>query len=135
MGLSSFEQGDVEGFLRLHISLVLSEPETRELRQLYLRKKLELPRETILGFFSPDPTADVIALLSDIVVPVLVTHGTADRLIHFAAAELIVSQVPRAQLYAFEDKGHLPLFAAADEFCEVIRSFVRTGTPLAGSRE
>jgi pimeloyl-ACP methyl ester carboxylesterase len=129
------EQGDAEGFLSLHISLVLSEPETRELRELYLRKKLELPRETILGFFAPDPTADVIPLLGDIAVPVLVTHGTADRLIQFAAAELIVSRVPGAQLYAFEGRGHLPLFAATDEFCEVLRSFVRTGTPLAGGRE
>src|SRR5919106_168034 len=128
------EQGDAEAFLRLHISLVLSEPETRELRELYLRKKLELPRETILGFFAPDPTADVIPLLSDIVVPVLVTHGTADRLIQFAAAELIASRVPGAQLYAFEGRGHLPLFAATDEFGEVLRSFVRTGTPLAGGR-
>jgi pimeloyl-ACP methyl ester carboxylesterase len=130
------EQGDAEGFLSLHISLVLSEPETRELRELYLRKKLELPRETILGFFAPDPTADVIPLLGDIAVPVLVTHGTADRLIQFAAAELIASRVPGAQLYAFEGKGHLPLFAATDEFCEVLRSFVRTGTPrrAAGSR-
>jgi pimeloyl-ACP methyl ester carboxylesterase len=65
---------------------------------------------------------------------VLVTHGTADHLIHFAAAEFIVSQVPGAQLYAFEGKGHLPLFAATDEFCEVLRSFVRTGTTLAGGR-
>jgi pimeloyl-ACP methyl ester carboxylesterase len=130
------EQGDAEGFLSLHISLVLSEPETRELRELYLRKKLELPRETILGFFAPDPTADVIPLLGDIAVPVLVTHGTADRLIQFAAAELIVSRVPGAQLYAFEGRGHLPLFAATDEFCEVLRSFVRT-EPLwraAGNR-
>ena len=37
----------------------------------------------------------------------------------------------RGKLYAFEGKGHLPIFTATDEFCEVLRRFVRTGTATA----
>jgi pimeloyl-ACP methyl ester carboxylesterase len=59
---------------------------------------------------------------------VLVTHGSADRLINFEAAEFIAARLPDARLYAFEGKGHMPLFTATDEFCEVLRRFVRTGT-------
>ncbi len=38
------------------------------------------------------------------------------------------SLVPGAQLYLFEGRGHLPIFTATGEFCEVLRSFVLTGT-------
>ena len=47
------------------------------------------------------------------------------------AAEQIAAGLPNAQLYAFEGKGHLPIFTATDEFCEVLRRFVRTGTATA----
>jgi hypothetical protein len=42
-----------------------------------------------------------------------------------------LSRDTNAQLYAFEGKGHLPIFTATDEFCEVLRRFVRTGTATA----
>jgi pimeloyl-ACP methyl ester carboxylesterase len=120
-------QGDLEGIVRAHTSFVFSEPATRELQNLFIRKRLELPRETMLSFFDPDPTVDVTPILGEVAVPVLVTHGSADRLIKFAAAEFIAARLPNARLYVFEGKGHLPLFTATDEFCEVLRRFVRTG--------
>jgi pimeloyl-ACP methyl ester carboxylesterase len=72
--------------------------------------------------------AITMPLLADIGVPVLVTHGREDRLLDFIAAEEIAADLPNAQLYAFEGKGHLPIFTATAEFCEVLRRFVRTGT-------
>jgi pimeloyl-ACP methyl ester carboxylesterase len=86
------------------------------------------------GFFDVDPNVEVMAILPEIVVPALVTHGRADRLIHFAAAECLAARLPDAQLYAFEGKGHLPLFTATDEFCDVLRRFVRTETAVARGR-
>ena len=103
----------------------------RELREQTIRSRLLLPRETILSFFDPDPGKDVMPLLADIRLPVLVTHGREDHLVAFAAAEQIAAGLPNAQLYAFEGKGHLPIFTATDEFCEVLRRFVRTGTATA----
>jgi pimeloyl-ACP methyl ester carboxylesterase len=122
------EQGDLEGLVRVHTSQVFSEPATRELQELFVRNRLELPHETMLSFFDRDPTIDVTAILGEVAVPVLVTHGSADRLISFEAARFIAAQLRDARLYAFEGKGHMPLFTATDEFCEVLRRFVRTGT-------
>jgi pimeloyl-ACP methyl ester carboxylesterase/DNA-binding winged helix-turn-helix (wHTH) protein len=116
---------DVAEILRLHTELVFSEPEMQELRERTIRSRLSLPRETILSFFDPDPTKDVKPLLTRIRMPVLVTHGREDRVIAFAAAEEIAAGLPDARLYAFEGKGHLPIFTATTEFCNVVRCFIR----------
>jgi pimeloyl-ACP methyl ester carboxylesterase len=68
------------------------------------------------------------AVLADIQVPVLVTHGREDRLVAFTAAEQIATGLPDARLYAFEGRGHLPIFTATDEFCEMLRRFVHART-------
>jgi class 3 adenylate cyclase/pimeloyl-ACP methyl ester carboxylesterase len=121
-------KGDLEAIIRFHTATVLSEPATRELRELFVRKRLEMPHETLLSFFDPDPTIDVTPILGEIAVPVLLIHGGADRLIDPRAAQFIAAQLPDARVYVFEGKGHMPLFMATDEFCQVLRTFVRTGT-------
>jgi len=127
------EQGDVVGIIRLHTSSVLSEPATRELQELFVRNRLGLPRETLLSFFDPDPTVDVAPILGEIVLPVLVTHGGADQLISVEAAAFIAARLPNAMMHVFEGKGHMPLFTATDEFCKVVRNFVRRSTSSVNS--
>jgi pimeloyl-ACP methyl ester carboxylesterase len=117
--------------VRLHTELVYSEPEMRELREQTIRTRLLLPRETILSFFDPDPSKDIMPLLASIRLPVLVAHGRKDLLVAFIAAEEIAAGLQNAQLYAFEGKGHLPIFTATAEFCDVLRRFVRTRTAMA----
>jgi pimeloyl-ACP methyl ester carboxylesterase len=124
----ALERGDVEGLLRFHTAHVLSELEMIELRELVVRARLLLPPETLLSFWDPDPTIDVTPILPAVIVPTLVAHGREDRLVLFRAAEALVDLLPNAQLYAFEGKGHFPIFTATDEFCDVLRRFVRTGT-------
>ena len=116
---------DVAEILRVHTELVFSEPEVEELRERTIRSRLALSRETILSFFDPDPTKDIMPLLTGITAPVMVTHGREDRVIAFAAAKEIAARLPNARLHAFERKGHLPIFTATTEFCNVVRSFVR----------
>ena len=70
---------------------------------------------------------DIVPLLESIAVPTLVAHGGEDQLISCATSEFIASRIPGAQLYIFEGKGHNPMFSATDEFCEVLRNFIRTG--------
>ena len=82
----------------------------------------------MLSFFDQDPTTEVTPILGEIDLPVLVTHGGADRLISLKAAELMVARLPQATLHVFEGNGHLPLFTATEEFCQVLRRFVRAGT-------
>jgi class 3 adenylate cyclase/pimeloyl-ACP methyl ester carboxylesterase len=118
---------DIERLIRSHTELVYSEPEMRELREQTIRNRLRLPRETILSFFDPDPTVDVMPFLAEIAVPTLVTQGGEDRLHVLAAAERFAAQLPNARLHVFKGKGHLPIFTATDEFCNVLRSFVQTG--------
>ena len=72
---SDLEKQDVSDVVRSHTELVFSEPEMRELREQTIRSRLQLPCETILSFFDPDPGKDVMPLLADIRLPVLVTHG------------------------------------------------------------
>src|SRR5205085_36440 len=81
--LSEPEAKDIADVVRLHTELVFSEPEMRELREWTIRNRLSLPRETLLSFFDPDPSKDIMPLLADIRLPVLVTHGREDRIIAF----------------------------------------------------
>jgi pimeloyl-ACP methyl ester carboxylesterase len=103
---------EVEPMLRLHVSHVFSEPDMREMLDAIVRTRLTLPRETLLSFFLDDWEDDVTSLLPAIATPTLVTHGREDRLVSFAAAELMASSLPDARLHGFEGKGHLPLFTA-----------------------
>ena len=43
----------------------------------------------------------------------------------FEAAEFAASRIRGARLYGFEGKGHLPMFTATEEFCAVLRAFIR----------
>jgi pimeloyl-ACP methyl ester carboxylesterase len=121
-------RGDVEALLRILGSFMYSEPGTEELKRQLVERGLRLPKETVLSFYDPDPDVDVSALLGRVAIPALVTHGTADQLIPFSAAEYLAEGLPDARLYGFKGKGHLPIFTATDEFCDVLRTFVHTGT-------
>ena len=117
---------DIAEILRLQYRAEFSpEPEMQELRERTGSEAGCPYRAKTLSFFDPDPTKDVLPLLAIISTPVLVTHGREDRVIAFAAAEEIAAGLPNARLYAFERKGHLPIFTATTEFCNVVRRFVR----------
>lgn len=123
-----YAQEDINALVRLHQTNVFSEPATTHMREQSIRTVLALPRETILSFFDPDPELDIRAVLSQIAVPTLVAHGTDDLVVPLANGVYIGNQIPGAQFYPFEGKGHLPMFTAIDEFRDVLRQFVRSGT-------
>jgi pimeloyl-ACP methyl ester carboxylesterase len=120
--------GDFEGLMHYHIHRVFSEADVADLAASRLQGWLSMPRETVLSFFcDPDPDMDIRPLLSAIRVPTLIVQGTEDRQVPFAAAEYLAEHIPGAQLYPFVGYGHVPLFTATQEFCDVLREFVRTG--------
>jgi class 3 adenylate cyclase/pimeloyl-ACP methyl ester carboxylesterase len=119
--------GDFEGLMRYHIGRVFSEPDVADLAASRLQRWLGMPRETMLSFYDRDPEMDIRPLLPAIRVPTLVVHGTEDRQVPFAAAEYLAANIPGAQLYGFKGYGHVPLFTATQEFCDVLRRFIRTG--------
>ncbi|MGH6919188.1 MAG: alpha/beta fold hydrolase, partial [Geminicoccaceae bacterium] len=118
---------DFEGLMRYHMGRVFSEPDVADLAASRLTRWLGMPRETALSFFDRDPDIDIRPLLSAIRVPTLIAHGTEDRQVPFAAAEYLAAHIPEAQLYPFVGYGHVPLFTATQEFCDMLRAFVRTG--------
>ena len=123
----AYARGAVEELIRLQIRYVYSEPDAEDLRRMAIERMCKLPTETILSFYDPDPGMDIAPLLESIAVPTLVAHGRDDQLVTSAASEFIASRIPGAQLYLFDGKGHNPMFSATDEFCDVLRNFIRTG--------
>ncbi|MDX1400844.1 MAG: alpha/beta fold hydrolase, partial [Kiloniellales bacterium] len=121
-------RGDYEVAVAIFVYSVISEPETRDLAEVYIKSCLGLPRETFLALFEDDDEKDIKPLLSQIKVPTLVTHGTADRRVPFDAARYLADRIPAAELYAFEGRGHLPIFTATREFCDVLRHFIKEKT-------
>ncbi len=119
--------GDYEGLGRYHVGRVFSEPDVADLAASRLKHWLGMPRETMLSFYDRDPEMDIRPLLAAVRVPTLIAHGTEDRQVPFAAAEYLARHIKGAQLYAFKGYGHVPLFTATQEFCELLRRFVRTG--------
>jgi class 3 adenylate cyclase/pimeloyl-ACP methyl ester carboxylesterase len=118
--------GEVEPMLRLHVGQIFSEPEMHEMLDSVVRSRLKLPKETLLSFFLDATDGDVTGILPAVHAPTLVTHGAEDRLVSLAAAELTASLLPNATLHVFNGKGHLPLFTATAEFCNVLEAFIRS---------
>jgi pimeloyl-ACP methyl ester carboxylesterase len=123
----SFKQGDLERAIPFFVATIITEPGTSDLAEQFVRNVLRLPKETILSFFSRDSTANIVPVLERVRAPTLVIHGTHDRRVSFEAARYLAEHIPGARLYPFERRGHLPIFTATSEFCEVLRRFVRTG--------
>ncbi|MFK4507182.1 alpha/beta fold hydrolase [Bradyrhizobium daqingense] len=123
----AYARGGVEELIRLQTRYVYSEPDAEDLQRMAIERMCRLPTETILSFYDPDPGMDIAPLLESIAVPTLVAHGREDQLVNSAASEFIASRIPDAQLYLFDGKGHNPMFSATDEFCDVLRNFIRTG--------
>ncbi len=124
----AYAREDVDALIRLQMEFVYTEEHVgEELRRIGIERCRRLPRETVLSFYDPDPGMNIVPILGSIAVPTLVAHGRDDRLNDFAAAEYIAARIPGSRLYAFEGKGHNPMFSATEEFCDVLRRFVRTG--------
>jgi pimeloyl-ACP methyl ester carboxylesterase len=121
------ESEGVEAAATLLVGKIFSEPGTRDLAEVTIRKLAQLPRDTWLNFIDPGPELEIAPLLAEVAVPTLVAYGTEDRVFPVAQGRYIASHIAGAQFYAFEGKGHLPIYTATREFCDVLRKFVRTG--------
>lgn len=61
--------------------------------------------------------------LSRLTMPVLVHHGTEDRLVPLAAGEELARRIPNARFEAYEGAGH-GIFERLDESSDSIRAFL-----------
>jgi pimeloyl-ACP methyl ester carboxylesterase len=123
--------GDLERAMPLFVATVVTDPDTGELAEQFTRNLLRLPRETVVNNWAPDPDFNIAPLLGRVKAPTLVLHGTEDRRVPLTAAHYLAEHLPDARLYLFEGRGHLPIFTATTEFCDVLRRFVTTGEVAA----
>jgi pimeloyl-ACP methyl ester carboxylesterase len=128
MFMKVLESEGVEAAATMLVSRIFSEPGTRDLAEVTIGKLAQLRRDTWLNFIDPGPELEIAPLLAKVAVPTLVAYGTEDRVFPVAQGRYIASHIAGAQFYAFEGKGHLPIFTATNEFCDVLCQFVRTGT-------
>lgn len=70
-------------------------------------------------------TRDEGDILAALRVPVLVTHGTMDRIILPAAGKYTAAQVPGAGLSLYDGVGHSPFFEDPTRFNRELAAFVR----------
>lgn len=68
---------------------------------------------------------DAYDRLPDVAVPVLVLHGTEDRVVHAENARVLAERIPDAELVLLEGAGHAVHSERADRSDEVVLDFVR----------
>ncbi|WP_433661831.1 alpha/beta fold hydrolase [Nocardia sp. CA-128927] len=69
----------------------------------------------------------------DLVVtcPVLVVHGTKDRIIPMSAARALHAMLPGSEFVALPAVGHCPQLDVPDEVCRLLLGFPRTDSKQA----
>ncbi|MHB9133563.1 MAG: alpha/beta fold hydrolase [Armatimonadota bacterium] len=70
--------------------------------------------------------------LEEIVVPVLIVHGTADRMVPFAQhATPLASRIPDAELHTIQDGEHVAIFTHREEVKACVVRFLHAHSPQA----
>ncbi len=92
-------------------------------RDIVMGGKLPLP-ETALKSLDTLNGVDMRGLLPGIDVPVLLVHGSEDK-ITIPGASLYMSRIlPRATMKIIEGTGHAPFLSRPEEFNSILRSFL-----------
>ncbi|WP_222849293.1 alpha/beta fold hydrolase [Trebonia kvetii] len=58
-------------------------------------------------------------------VPVLVMHGTSDKMVPYAHGEWLAARCPAAELHAVPDAGHITVLDSAPQALEWLAARVR----------
>jgi non-heme chloroperoxidase len=89
--------------------------------QALLGASLSVPPSVRSALFRRDAGSEDV--LAGIDIPVLVVHGTADRVIEPSVAEHAIGKIPGAVGRWFVEGGHAPFAESAAEFDAVLRKF------------
>lgn len=96
--------------------------ESRQAAATRLEAMSTLEKEDLVSGLDYLLTSDVRSIIPTMEIPVLLLHGTEDRIIPCAAAEWLHAHLPDSQLKIFEQAGHaLP----AHQFTAVLDEIVR----------
>ncbi|NOU74875.1 alpha/beta fold hydrolase [Paenibacillus sp. LMG 31458] len=64
---------------------------------------------------------EVLSGLPEIKCPVLLVHGTEDKICPYNAAAELAAQLPQAELFSIPGSGHVPFLGREDEIAEELR--------------
>lgn len=66
---------------------------------------------------------EIVSELPTISCPVLVVHGTADKICPYGAARELADQLPHAELMTIPNRGHVPFVARDTDIADKMRSW------------
>jgi pimeloyl-ACP methyl ester carboxylesterase len=69
---------------------------------------------------------DSVLLLNQISCPVLIVHGTDDKIVPMNEAELMERKISHSHLVKIKDAGHLPNLEQPVKYNQAIRDFLRS---------
>ncbi|WP_410511373.1 alpha/beta fold hydrolase [Paenibacillus sp. BR2-3] len=102
---------------------------------VFMESKSEMDHREILPLIGHWTTSALIAgleilrgveclsRLPEITCPVLLVHGAEDKICPYAAAEELLSQLPRAKLLTIPGSGHAPFLGRETHLAESLRSW------------
>jgi Predicted hydrolases or acyltransferases (alpha/beta hydrolase superfamily) len=70
--------------------------------------------------------SDLRSILPNISVPVLLVHGTDDRICPPGASEYMSSIIPEARLELIANRGHAPFLSSPERFNSLLTGFVES---------
>jgi len=109
----------------------LADPQAGPLLRALLLSTFDRMAQRLPGTLND--TAQFAALddfsLAEVTAPVLVIHGSADRVVPFAHAERVARQAPRAELFAVEGGDHVSLFTHLKTIRARVGEFLAVPTP------
>jgi pimeloyl-ACP methyl ester carboxylesterase len=103
------------------LNICFSSKPTAEEFDSMLEQSAAVPFFVRQGMFSR--AFDNDDLLPTLKKPVLVTHGSADRIVNLAAAEYHCSAIPNAELHLVEGSGHAPFWDDPVAYNNRLRTF------------
>jgi non-heme chloroperoxidase len=81
--------------------------------------------------FVKTATSDLEPVFLKYTGPILLTHGTHDRLVRLAMSERIKSLHPDSRLSVYENSGHSPFYEESPRFGQELAAFVAAATKKA----
>jgi len=130
---------DYRATLLRFLSLQVGGNETARLQLKQLRAEMfahgEPQPEALAAGLAILEQTDLRASLAEIRVPVLVVHGSHDRLAPPAAGEYLAAHLPQARLLQFEGAGHAPFLSHAEMFADAVCAVASATLARPGAAE
>lgn len=123
-GKNPFEVCSDDEFRIFHAMTMAKPPNIPEPVMQAMSEYYQASRDELMLIFSQFTASDKLeSRLPDIKQPMLLIWGALDELIHVSAVQVWSSGVPHAQVFVFDDLGHMPMLEDAERTARVVKTF------------